>query len=63
MRWMGTGPIFRKHGGRVYYHIDELQEWSMERRVKSTELLPIFKATVSIALQWWLLLLKNWSLR
>jgi hypothetical protein len=60
---MGTGPIFRKHGGRVYYHIDELQEWSMERRVKSTELLPIFQATDSIALQWWLLLIKNWSLR
>ena len=63
MRWMGTGPIFRKHGGRVYYHIDKLQEWSMERRVKSTELLPIFQATDSIALQWWLLLIKNWSLR
>jgi hypothetical protein len=26
MRWMGTGPNFRKHGGRVYYHIDELKE-------------------------------------
>ena len=38
MRWMGTGPSFRKHGGRVYNHIDELQEWSMDPRVKSTEL-------------------------
>ena len=19
MRWMGTGPMFRKHGGRIYY--------------------------------------------
>ena len=26
MRWMGTGPNFRKHGGRVYYHFDELKE-------------------------------------
>ena len=36
MRWMGTGPVFRKHGGRVYYNTDELKEWSMETRVKST---------------------------
>jgi hypothetical protein len=36
MRWMGTGPNFRKHGGRVYYHIDELKEWSLETRAKST---------------------------
>ena len=36
MRWMGTGPIFRKHGGRVFYHIDELKEWSLETRTKST---------------------------
>lgn len=36
MRWMGTGPNFRKHGGRVFYHIDELKEWSLETRAKST---------------------------
>jgi hypothetical protein len=36
MRWMGTGPSFRKHGSRVYYHIEELKEWSLESRVKST---------------------------
>ena len=36
MRWMGTGPVFRKHGGRVYYHFDELKEWSLETRAKST---------------------------
>ena len=36
MRWMGTGPNFRKHGGRVYYHLDELEEWSLETRSKST---------------------------
>jgi putative transposase len=23
MRWMGTSPNFRKHGGHVHYHIDE----------------------------------------
>jgi hypothetical protein len=36
MRWMGTGPIFRKHGGWIFYHIDELKEWSLESRSKST---------------------------
>jgi hypothetical protein len=36
MRWMGTGPNFRKHGGRVFYQIDELKEWSLETRAKST---------------------------
>jgi hypothetical protein len=36
MRWMGNGPNFRKHGGRVYYHIDELKVWSLETRATST---------------------------
>jgi hypothetical protein len=36
MRWMGTGPNFRKHGGRVFYHLDELKEWSLKTRTKST---------------------------
>ena len=36
MRWMGTGPNFSKHGGRVFYHIDELKEWSLATRAKST---------------------------
>jgi Helix-turn-helix domain len=36
MRWMGTGPSFRKHGGRIFYHLDELKEWSLETRAKST---------------------------
>jgi Helix-turn-helix domain len=36
MRWEGNGPNFRKHGGRAYYHIDELREWSLETRAKST---------------------------
>lgn len=36
MRRMGTGPSFRKHGGRIFYHIDELKEWSLASRTKST---------------------------
>jgi hypothetical protein len=35
MRWMGTGPKFRKHGGRIYYE-DELREWSLNSRRNST---------------------------
>jgi hypothetical protein len=36
MRWMGHGPLFRKHGGRVFYDIRELEEWSLNSRAKST---------------------------
>jgi Helix-turn-helix domain len=36
MRWMGTGPLFRKHGGRVYYDVKELTEWSLSSCCKST---------------------------
>lgn len=36
MRWMGTGPKFRKHGGRIFYHIDDLTEWSKNSRRQST---------------------------
>ena len=36
MRWTGTGPLFRKHGGGVYCHIDKLIAWSIENRTKST---------------------------
>jgi excisionase family DNA binding protein len=36
MRWMGTGPKFRKHGGRIYYHEEELKEWSLNSRRQST---------------------------
>ncbi|TRO91257.1 helix-turn-helix domain-containing protein [Glycocaulis profundi] len=28
MRWRGEGPPFRKHGGRILYHIDDLETWS-----------------------------------
>jgi len=31
MRSYGNGPAFRKHGNRVYYHIDDLNEWSSGR--------------------------------
>jgi hypothetical protein len=36
IRWMVTGPNSCKHGGSVFYHIDELKEWSIETRAKST---------------------------
>ncbi len=28
MRWRGEGPRYRKHGGKVIYHIKDLQVWS-----------------------------------
>ena len=28
MRWLGEGPPFRRHGGQVRYHINDLDEWS-----------------------------------
>ena len=27
-RHLGQGPIFRTHGSRIVYHINELDEWS-----------------------------------
>jgi len=36
MRWMGTGPKFRKHGGRIFYDKDDLREWSLNSRRRST---------------------------
>jgi phage terminase Nu1 subunit (DNA packaging protein) len=36
MRWQGTGPPFRKHGGRIFYHRDELIEWPRNSRRKSS---------------------------
>lgn len=35
-RWLGGGPSYRKHGGRVLYHIEELDRWSQSRAYKST---------------------------
>jgi hypothetical protein len=38
MRGVGVGndPNFRKHSDRVHSHMDELKEWSLESRTKST---------------------------
>ena len=36
MRWQGTGPPFRKHGGRVFYHRAEIREWSEQARRRSS---------------------------
>lgn len=30
MRWQGAGPPYRRHGGHIRYHIDELEQWSRE---------------------------------
>jgi len=29
MRSNGTGPRFRRHGRLVFYHIDDLEAWSL----------------------------------
>lgn len=31
MRWRGEGPNYRKHGGKVVYHMNDLEYWSTER--------------------------------
>jgi Helix-turn-helix domain len=36
MRWQGTGPPFRKLGGRVFYHVDDLLEWLEQARRRSS---------------------------
>ena len=35
-RWIGGGPAYRKHGGKVFYHIDDLIEWSERRRYRDS---------------------------
>ncbi len=35
-RTQGKGPKFRKIGGKVRYHIDDVVEWEESRRVSST---------------------------
>ena len=32
----GGGPVYRKHGGCVRYHIDDLTAWSDNRKKNST---------------------------
>jgi molybdenum cofactor biosynthesis enzyme MoaA len=34
-RVTGKGPAYRKHGGRIVYHIEDLDEWSQHRRYRS----------------------------
>jgi len=36
MRWQGNGPVFRKHGGTVVYHRDDLMTWSKDKCRNST---------------------------
>ena len=31
-RSIGSGPKYRKHGGRVAYHKEDLDQWSEERK-------------------------------
>ena len=31
MRWRGEGPNYRKHGGKVVYHMSDLDHWSSGR--------------------------------
>ena len=38
MRWQGTGPEHRKHGGRVFYHRRDLDQWSRNSRRRSSGL-------------------------
>lgn len=36
LRTNGGGPAYRKHGGRICYHIDDLDAWSAAHRHHST---------------------------
>lgn len=38
MRWRKEGPPFRKHGGRVVYHRDDLDGWSCARECKDIKI-------------------------
>jgi len=35
-RWEGGGPKYRKHGNRVYYHVNELKRWSERREYRDS---------------------------
>lgn len=35
-RATGEGPAYRKHGGRIVYHIHDLDRWSARRRFRSS---------------------------
>jgi hypothetical protein len=34
LRWRREGPPYRRHGGRILYHRDEVLEWSRQRRAR-----------------------------
>lgn len=40
MRWKGTGPRYRKHGTRVFYHPDDLTFYSNSRDCHSGPTMP-----------------------
>jgi hypothetical protein len=40
MRWKGTGPRYRKHGTRVFYHPDDLKFYSSSRDCHSGPKVP-----------------------
>jgi hypothetical protein len=35
-RESGDGPVYRKHGARIVYRLDDLERWSSRRRYRST---------------------------
>ena len=35
LRWRDEGPPFRRHGGRIVYHRDEVLAWSEQRRARN----------------------------
>ncbi|MGD9800368.1 MAG: helix-turn-helix domain-containing protein [Parvularculaceae bacterium] len=35
-RETGEGPVYRKHGARIVYHLEDLQRWSSRRRYRSS---------------------------
>ncbi|MCC6912750.1 MAG: helix-turn-helix domain-containing protein [Rhodospirillaceae bacterium] len=41
MRREGGGPVYRKHGRHVLYHIDDLDAWSKARARPSTAGQPV----------------------
>lgn len=36
MRCNGSGPIYTKHGGRIFYSLRDVMAWSSGRRRRST---------------------------
>ena len=35
LRWQDDGPPFRRHGGRIVYHRDDVLAWSERRRART----------------------------